>query len=287
MNRLSMILLTISVALLLGACSDDSSSAPEPGEVHPQGWIVDHADKARDDVEGCKTCHGLDLSGSGEAVSCFSCHTAGSPLVLTNCASCHGTPPNGTARPNRDEAHTPHKALPDFPGQDDCSACHQGAGAGTERHFDSTEPADVIVRSDYNAKTGAASYDVEAMSCSGVSCHGGQQTPSWFEGALDVREDCRSCHELGTAPLTPQLNSYYSGQHAFHAGTLGLGCTICHSPLVLGRTGEPNHFSGLETPEFELEPALTIQPDIGYNAVEMTCTTNLAACHGSETRLWQ
>jgi predicted CxxxxCH...CXXCH cytochrome family protein len=279
-------LMLISIALFLGACSDDSSDAPAPGDVHPPGWIVTHAEEAQDDVVGCQVCHGLDLAGSGKAVSCFSCHTQGSPLVLTACTSCHDTPPSGTVRPNRDEAHSPHAALPDFSGQDDCSACHQGVGAGTLRHFDTSEPADVNILPAYNARTGSGAYDAEFMTCSGISCHGGQETPSWFDGVLDVNEDCRSCHELGDAPQSPQFNSYYSGRHGLHADVLRFGCVICHDPSVLGRPTQPNHFSGLDTPEFEQGPALTMQPELTYDAAASTCTTNLAACHSGLTRLW-
>jgi hypothetical protein len=32
-------------------------------------------------LDGCQVCHGLAFAGSGDAVSCFSCHPTGPPFT--------------------------------------------------------------------------------------------------------------------------------------------------------------------------------------------------------------
>ena len=47
----------------------------------------------------CGTCH--DVSGPSTKVGpvCQTCHVAASPLISTECTSCHAEPPDGRARP--------------------------------------------------------------------------------------------------------------------------------------------------------------------------------------------
>lgn len=63
-------------------------------------------------ANACVLCHGANLDGvGGVGPACTMCHTAGSPLTLTNCTSCHGNPPNGSAYPNAAGKHSQHIAL--------------------------------------------------------------------------------------------------------------------------------------------------------------------------------
>jgi predicted CxxxxCH...CXXCH cytochrome family protein len=190
---------------------------------------------------------------------------------LANCSSCHNDPPDSDfpaddARPNRGGAHIKYDMFPGLIGT--CSTCHNGSGTETANHFDGSEPADISILPTYDAKTGAAVYDPGAMSCTDVSCHGGQWTPNWLTGAIDVDAECESCHELGTA----QFNSYTSGKHDKHVREVGIACTECHSTTKLAT----NHFIGLDTPIFEGDPAKTIR-----NAISYTPPFCNPVCHGS------
>lgn len=223
----------------------------------------------------CTLCHGANLQGPAEGgvgPACADCHTAGSPVDLSDCTSCHNDPPDsdlpaGDSRPNREEAHSEHNALPKVTGI--CATCHDGSGTETINHFDESEPADVSVLPSYDAKTGAAVYDPGPMSCTNASCHGGQQTPDWLTGVIDVDTDCENCHERGTA----QFNSYNSGKHEKHVEQKGISCTECHDTTNLATS----HFIGLDTPAFEGDPAETIRDDVTY--IPPSCNP---VCHGKK-----
>lgn len=246
----------------------------------------------------CSACHAQ--SGGLIQPDCGSCHTATAPNnVVGTCDSCHNAPPDGLApagnsRPNRPGAHGPHAVLTTATGN--CSACHSGAGTNTTRHYDTSAPADVAFVATYNAKAGAAAFtpatDPATGTCANVSCHGGQTTPDWLGGTLNVAQDCTRCHQQGTAPQQPENNSYYSGRHSTHAGPGGradlLGysptCSACHDPSALAG----QHFANLDTAAFEGDPAATLVAGLGYDAAANppTCTNSISGCHPGETRQW-
>jgi predicted CxxxxCH...CXXCH cytochrome family protein len=226
-------------------------------------------------ANACALCHGVNLAPGGVGPACSSCHTAGSPLTLTNCTSCHGSPPSGAAYPNQAGAHTVHNALPNVTSI--CNACHNGGGTKTANHdYERTSPF-VSFLSAYDAKSGAATYNAAAVTCSNVSCHGGQTTPVWLNGTIAVDTQCTSCHRPRTT--SDQYNSQYSGRHANHSG---LTCYTCHSTTLLA----VNHFTHLDTTAMEgpasatISSALTYTP--GATAGSGSCT---AVCHG-EIRSW-
>jgi predicted CxxxxCH...CXXCH cytochrome family protein len=108
---------------------------------------------------------------------------------------------------------------------------------------------------------GAFAYDPVANTCSNVSCHGGQTTPSWASGSINVNTDCTRCHALGTA----QFNSFNSGRftdpnlgvinlHDFHINSVGVICIDCHNTTNLAF----NHFTHLETQIMEGPASATI-----------------------------
>jgi predicted CxxxxCH...CXXCH cytochrome family protein len=227
----------------------------------------------------CALCHGANLLGPAEGgvgPACDDCHTAGSPLVLTDCSSCHNDPPDGAApagnsRPNRAGAHSVHDALQKVTGI--CNTCHSGSGTNTNNHYDTSAPANVAGLASYDAKSGIFSYNSSNRTCSNVSCHGGQPTPDWLTGTLDVAANCESCHVQGTS----QYNSYDSGRHDLHVNDENLACTECHDPVKLSA----NHFIGLDTPTFEGAADATINDSLSYNpATNSGC--NVAGCHGEE-----
>ena len=223
----------------------------------------------------CALCHGANLEGDlGPA--CNDCHTAGSPLDLSNCTSCHNDPPDsaapaGNSRPNREGAHGVHDALPKV--ADICITCHSGSGTNTNIHFDTSTPANVAGLTTYDAKSGIFSYNPADGTCANVSCHGGQLTPDWLTGTIDVAANCESCHARGTG----QFNSYDSGKHKKHVSDEFVECIECHDPAKLAT----DHYSGLDTPSFEGAADETILDALSYDP-DTNLGCDVADCHGEE-----
>ncbi|MHB8764299.1 MAG: CxxxxCH/CxxCH domain c-type cytochrome [Deferrisomatales bacterium] len=263
-------------------CHDARTAHPVPWA---QGVVADHMEFGNKEV-ACALCHGATLRGPAEGgvgPACVACHTGGSPLVVTACASCHNTPPNalapvGAGRPNREGAHLEHGALPRVAGN--CGTCHYQVGSGTARHFDPASPADVaFLPQTYNAKTGGLPVRNATGTCSNVSCHGGQTTPVWATGVLVVNTQCTSCHRHRNT--SDQHNSNFSGDHEV-GDHLSAGCTACHNVTTLA----VNHFTTLDTPAMEGPASATIGggtteiPAGGWVAQTRSCSPN---CHGEET----
>ncbi|PKN12782.1 MAG: hypothetical protein CVU69_05310 [Deltaproteobacteria bacterium HGW-Deltaproteobacteria-4] len=74
-------LIAVIFMLIAGGCSDRNTDAPLPGQIHPAGWLVQHAAAANADLNSCQGCHGVEFSGSGNAVNCFNCHSSGPPFT--------------------------------------------------------------------------------------------------------------------------------------------------------------------------------------------------------------
>ncbi len=268
------LLLIVDLLVLVGCGSEKNENSVFDGDKHPENWLITgHPAAAKADPSVCAGCHGDDFSGGISGVACASCHTNGSPVTVTGCLSCHGNPPNGTAAPNRTGAHnttTGHFAaqvtLPDG-----CNTCHNGAGTGTAKHFNGT--VDVQLLSVYSAKSGTAAYDPTSHTCSNVSCHGGQTTPDWLSGSIDVATQCTSCHSFGTT----QYNSFVSGQHYFHVVLTNIDCRACHDVSKLTQS----HFKSLNTSTMEGPASATIQDFVGYDPATATCSLG---CHAP--RVW-
>ena len=215
-------------------------------------------------------CHGTALTGVAlSGPSCSTCHTW--PFTTASCGACHGIPPTGTAFPDTAGRHSAHTAVS---AAVVCNTCHQGAGSGTVLHQNGVP--DVIANATYNAKSGAASFNATANTCSNVSCHGGKVTPSWLTGTINVNTQCTSCHASGTT----QYNSYNSGAHTFHIVSRSLACTACHDTTKLA----VNHFTTLGTSAMEGPASGTIVTAVNYNGT--TCNPSaggLSGCHSSKT----
>lgn len=240
----------------------------------------------------CSNCHGVSgTSPLASAPLCVACHQAGSPLTLANCTSCHAKPPTGAAFPDAAGSHAKHDALASA-GQ--CSTCHLGTESGSQAHYDHANgrpgsdalraaPGEAAFQSTYHGKAGAAAFNPTNLTCSNISCHGGQTTPSWQGGRIDVNTEagCKLCHAVGTAQGAPENNSPFSGLHALHmAAKAGALCTDCHS-MGNGSAGALNHFKFLNTSQMEGPASTTVEP-MGNPAyyVPLTQTCGSFTCHG-------
>jgi predicted CxxxxCH...CXXCH cytochrome family protein len=264
-----------------GACHEANSAHPAPWKgILPSVSATAHQ-TAGNMAIACVLCHGTTLGGSVIAPACSTCHASGSPLTALNCTSCHGNPPTGTTvSPNRAGAHTAHNALTNIAGI--CGTCHNGAGNGTLNHDYTGGMIDVaFTGTTYNAKSGAATYNAAGFMCTNVSCHGGQTTPNWLTGAINLNTQCGVCHVLGTAVGTPEWNSYYSGRHDRHVNRELIGCTQCHDTTKLAAV----HFNDLNTTAMT-RAYLTLLDALIYTRTGSgsfgTCTP---ACHN--TKKWQ
>lgn len=262
------LLIIVGLALVAGCGTpNDVANFDSDAGTHVSDWKLSrHAAASVADSNGCTECHGSDFAGGLSGVACADCHVSGSPVVMTNCTSCHASPPNGTVAPNRSNSHPVHNALPNVAKV--CDSCHMGAGSGTVKNNNGV--VDVVFLGAYKAKSGAAVLNPDGT-CSNVSCHGGKTTPPWVLGVIDVNTQCTACHASGTS----QFNSYNSGQHNYHVATRGISCTACHDTAKLAA----KHFSSLNTSAMEGPASATLNSSLNYNGA--TCTLT---CHG--TRTW-
>jgi predicted CxxxxCH...CXXCH cytochrome family protein len=268
-----------SVACHSGGPGAANHSVPNLDTTHFQAVQADF-------TSDCSSCHSLTgTSPVSAAPNCASCHTniaSSNPLTTKNCTSCHADPPTGTtAYPNLERAHAEHDALPEVTGV--CSTCHDGLDPGTgasaqlahyTRAKSQTSPGDVAILSTYDDEP-AGGPTFAGLSCSNVSCHGGQ-TIDWTS-SIDVNTNtgCQQCHSLGTT----QYNSYNSGEHD-RGDHVSRGCTSCHDIANLA----PGHFTNLATPAFEQAPSATLRTGLQYNG--STCNPSaggISGCHGQET----
>ncbi|MBI5905096.1 MAG: CxxxxCH/CxxCH domain-containing protein [Deltaproteobacteria bacterium] len=236
----------------------------------------------------CGTCHAVTgTSPVSAAPICVSCHIS-DPRSVTNCASCHANPPNGaaTAYPNVAGAHAAHLALNGAGTPVTCATCHNGLGSGTLSHYNRTRPtrvspASVAFLTTYNAESGASAFDNSSLlRCGNISCHGGQNTPNWRTGTIDIVNACTSCHISGTT----QFNSYFSGRHSLHLsrfGTSATTCKRCHDATKVNVTG---HLTNLATPTvFEQTARSTVLTAVQFNGTSCNPSAGgLSGCHGSE-----
>jgi predicted CxxxxCH...CXXCH cytochrome family protein len=265
-------------------CHSAGGAAPHPV---PYDNASHYAVTSTTFTGSCGACHDVSAPSTKVGPVCQTCHVAASPLTALNCTSCHASPPNGgagAAYANIAGAHTVHVALGSAGTPVTCNTCHNGLGSGTLNHYNRAKsrvsPGDVFFNSSYLAESGTRSFDNVSTSptyltCNAVSCHGGQATPNWQTGAINVNTQCTICHILGTT----QYNSYNSGEHQRHVGDLGLSCTACHNTATLAG----NHFTNLSTTAME-GPASTTIGGAGTLVTSYsggTCTG--VSCHGNRS----
>ena len=214
----------------------------------------------------CATCHAYSgTSPTTSAPLCSACHQLADPIATGSnagtCRSCHagtaGLPkgPGGAAFPGIAGAHLKHMSLATALS---CDTCHAGSGTGTLTHYNSANaraanfpgPVTVVIDALFTPKTkGAPSYSPAALTCSNVSCHGGQTTPGWQNGLINSSTQCTACHGVSaTAGTSTQYNDAFGrhklGTHDATASGSTTVCTTCHN-MANGTPGALAHFKYL------------------------------------------
>jgi predicted CxxxxCH...CXXCH cytochrome family protein len=217
-------------------------------------------------------CHGASLTGvANSGPSCDKntgtggCHSIPYDPLTVICGACHRVPPDGAAFPNLAGKHAKHATS----NKTSCDICHNGASSYVGDH--SNGVIDFSFLAAYTPATGLTpTFNPSAKTCSNISCHGGQTTPSWYAGAIDVNTQCGLCHVAGPFAGSPQYNSYYSGHHSSHLG-LGAICTDCHDTTNLTVV----HFNDLNTPAMT-QANQTILDALNYDgySCQFTCHIN-------------
>jgi predicted CxxxxCH...CXXCH cytochrome family protein len=244
-----------------------------PTSVHPASWTVIYTDhgpySTGTGTASCANqyCHGPALAGVADSgPGCDACHDWPFTPGSVKCGGCHAIPPGGTRYPNIAGRHAVHSAITGTSSAS-CNVCHNGSdgASGTVLHYDGI--LDVSVSATYNAQSGGTATFLAAINtCSNVSCHGGQTTPNWRTGAIDVNTQCTACHAYNVA----QYNSFRSGEHNKHVNQEGIACTSCHDTNLLA----VNHFTTLNTSAMEGPARNTIKASIQYNG-----TSCARPCH--------
>jgi predicted CxxxxCH...CXXCH cytochrome family protein len=190
-------------------------------------------------------------------------------------------PPNGTAFPNTAGAHAKHTTLGAYIV---CNTCHLGAGGSSANSYHLYgNPVVFFQPTTYDAQTGGTpTFNVADRTCSNVSCHGGQTTPTWLTGTIAVSTQCTACHTYYYG-VNPQFNSYRSGRHYFHildSSGPELYCTDCHDASLLSS----NHLTTLNTTTMEGPASATLRTQTQYNGSSCDPVKGgLEGCHSFET----
>ena len=237
MRRGIVFLLLALLPLVMAGCSSSNSSdgsAVPDNRAHPLDWIGTHpaAALATANFADCIGCHGTDLKGIGDAVSCYSCHSYNTtpPFIVhpaswtdpyidhrgyasangfDSCAKCHGSDLRGSA------------AAPScFASSFDSRPCHPN-GPGVAPHpLDSTYLNGAVHGPDAKA---------DLTACQ--ACHGQPggpgSNPRFNVGINSVNgTGCEACHGVNLAHPA----DWAGPNPTFHytAGNIRNACTLCH-----------------------------------------------------------
>jgi hypothetical protein len=297
MTSLALLLLVV----LFAACDGDKTGATDSSSdggttdsgssYHPDGWSdpAQHGTAARQSTDSCVTCHGTSLEGSGESVSCDTCHTTG---WRTDCTFCHGGTDNTTGAPPRDindetdstalsfSAHTVHVSDSARKLAFDCTACHSSpADVLSSGHLFIGDTTPGAAEMDFSSGLSpAASWD-GLGTCSEAYCHGNGQGNN---GTVTVGSDlsaCTACHPHQTSGKTGWATM--SGFHERHLSIdSGFDCGDCHKSVV-------DKWEPITDVSLHVDGAVSIQlvGEMAWDEASRTCT---GECHDEKhsARSW-
>lgn len=301
-RRFAMLLILLPCFAFLGCASGNSEAPTSDRAPHPVDWIKVHptAALAVADFADCVACHGTNLQGSGEAVSCYSCHAFNTkpPFIIH---------PADWADP-----YTYHRAYAATNGFISCMRCHgrdlQGSPAapscystafdGLNCHADG--PGKVPHPLDGSYRDGAKhGPDAKADLTVCQQCHGQPggpgSNPRFNIGIPSAGgKGCEGCHDTNYAHPT-----HWAGpNNTFHysAGNIHKACTLCHGVNLdgIGGVGISCLNCHAETTTFTLDctachgyppesTAADVATDTGVphrNVANVLLHTTCAVCHG-------
>ncbi len=257
--------------------ADSDTDADTDTQYHPAGYssTAQHSLDAKLHVETCTDCHGGDLTGEGEAVSCDSCHADG---WRTDCTFCHGgvedttgAPPESIDDSKTDDAFGAHSrhVQQNTHAPFECDTCHvKPDDVLTPGHFLDDTPA--VAELDFSAGLSpSGSWDGSTLSCSNLYCHSNGRSEEGSVTLADAPLDCSSCH-----PDSGDLRedwSTMSGKHREHNNDVT--CADCHRDTTtdsLTISGPEFHVNGVA--DFSPDPTTAVRDD-----KTGTCT---GVCHG-------
>ncbi len=263
--------------------ADSDTDADTDTRYHPEGYESpsQHSLDAKLHVETCTDCHGGDLTGEGEAVSCDSCHADG---WRTDCTFCHGgvedttgAPPESIDDSKTDDAFGAHSrhVQQNTHAPFECDTCHvKPDDVLTPGHFLDDTPA--VAELDFSAGLSPSGSWNAKNTCSNLYCHGDGQSDGWV--SVDQAPlDCSSCHpDLGASTEWVSM----SGEHRVHLRH-SLTCGDCHHDTTTDSTtisGPELHVNGVA----DFVPAVST---ISRDDKDGTCT---GSCHNENhiNRTW-
>jgi len=246
MKRRFALLLLLLPFFALTSCSDGNSEAPRDKEAHPLDWLRTHPSDALA-VAGfanCIGCHGTDLRGNGDAVSCFSCHV-------------FNTSPPFTKHPDEwTDPYIDHRGFAAANGFDSCTKCH-----GADLHGSLAAPscfsASFEGRSCHAEGPGQAPHPLDRSFLlpqnHGPAAKG--LTPTFPNGIAD----CQPCHAQPGVTVNPRFNVGINSANG--TGCEGAGCHDVNY-------AHPTAWAG---------PNATFHYSVNQNIIQPSCTL----CHGA------
>lgn len=250
---------------------DDSTVS---GRFHPEGWAAPdaHGLGAKLHELRCPDCHGEQLDGEHNGVSCDNCHIEG---WRTDCVYCHGGVEDQTGAPPEDIDDSTgaisfpphHRHVTDnthlaF----GCEACHaRPESVTTPGHLWDATPAQAEV--DLSAGLSPqGSWDGAA--CSDLYCHGSGRRSDGRVSASDGPLGCDDCHAGPTSGRDAW--DTMSGEHEDHLDE-GLLCDDCHQDTTRDNRS-------IHEPSVHVNGVADFAPDTSY--IRRTGDTCDGACHG-------
>jgi hypothetical protein len=242
MHKLAFLVLLAST-LLLNACSSGGSDSPSDTNAHPESWFSAHAPEALADpgYGDCKQCHAPDLRGSGDAVSCYSCHS-------------YNTEPPFSIHPTSwTDSYFDHRGYAAVNGFNTCTPCHGSTLQGYQTapscystsfngqscHADGPQgvphPLDESYLSGTNHGPDAKADLTVCQSCHGQP--GGPGSNPRFNIGIERagNQGCESCHGEDNA----HPPEWAGPNNTFHysANNIDNACTLCHGVNLDGVDG--------------------------------------------------
>jgi len=276
----------LALGFLLIAGCDLGEYGTSSGRHHPDGYAAAevHGLAFKQQAEDCRGCHADDLTGSGNASSCDTCHSATQPTAWrTDCTFCHGGVEDTTGAPPRNLDGTTEVQAGTFPPHAvhvaggvgpayDCVQCHvKATDVLTVGHaFDSTPKVAEVDMG--GGLSGLGSWD-RSSGCSNLYCHGNGRNDNGQVAASAGPMQCDSCHagmNSGIAGWTGM-----SGLHSLHLQASGVTCAECHSQVTSDGTSiaDPDlHVDGIREISF-------LASGFNYSPSGQACA---GTCHGHD-----